>query len=303
MTQPRPKVTAIIAAYNTAQYLGAAIESVLGQTYRDFELHVVDDGSTDNTPEVVAQYQGDPRLRYTRQANAGQARATNFAIGEARGELLTFCDADDLWEPRKLEIQLKALEQDPQVGVVYARKRRITSDGAPLADTDDAPGQPHPTGKITDALFLGNFIPYGTAMVRKECFDAVGHFRPEYRFGLDWDLWLRVSTRYRFAFVDEVTYVYRTWPGQMTRNWRASYECAFKIMERFVDEHPDAVASEVVRNAYADSYTNRGYYRVAFAKEYGGGLSDGLRALRYRLGWTPAYRLIAKASVSTLTRK
>ncbi len=116
--QATPKVSVVIPAYNAMTYLPETITSVLQQTYTDFEVVVVNDGSTDKIEEWIVQI-SDPRIKLVSQANLGLAGARNTGIRESQGKYLAFLDADDLWEPTKLEKQVKILEKNPEVGLVY----------------------------------------------------------------------------------------------------------------------------------------------------------------------------------------
>jgi len=238
-------VSVVIATYNCQQYVGAAIASVLAQTYARLELHVVDDGSTDQTIMEVARFVDDPRVHYHRQPNAGHAVAKNRGIDFSRGEFVGFCDADDMWRPDKLALQLARFAGNDRVGVVYSRTALMNEDGAPLL-RDRADEPVYPSGRVTDDLFKINFVPFGTALVRRRCFDELGPFDPRHGTSIDWELWLRLSLHYDFAFVEEETHVYRVWPGQMSKNWQRLYEHAFGIMREFVARHPGAVAPATV---------------------------------------------------------
>src|SRR5262249_37100539 len=223
-----PLVSVVIATYNCAAYLGQAIDSVLAQTYRNVEVLVVDDGSTDDTAAVLARYMSDPRVHVHRQTNAGQTSAKNRGIAAARGEFVGFCDADDAWLPDKLAVQIPAFARSERIAVVYSRATTITPDGKPI-QAGPRP-VPYVSGRITADLFKSNVVPFGTAVVRRSCLIEMGAFDERYRMGIDWELWLRLSTRYEFLFVDEITYLYRIWPGQMSTNWRGRYDAAFEIM-------------------------------------------------------------------------
>ena len=223
-------MSVVIATYNCQQYVGAAIASVLAQTYAHLELHVVDDGSTDQTIMEVARFVDDPRVHYHRQANAGHAVAKNRGIEASRGEFIGFCDADDLWRPEKLALQLARFAGNDAVGVVYSRTALMNEHGAPL-HRDSADEPECPSGRVTDALFRINFIPFGTALVRRRCFDDHGLFEPRHGTSIDWEMWLRLSIHYEFEFVEQETHVYRVWPGQMSKNWQRLYDHAFGIMQ------------------------------------------------------------------------
>lgn len=268
----RPKVSVVIATYNCGAYLTEAVASVLGQTVSDLELIVVDDGSTDDSRERVAAFR-DERLRYAWQPNAGQTVAKNHGVRLAVGEFIGFCDGDDYWYPEKLAVQLPLFEGDPRVGVVYSGIDTIDGAGRRL----DVPERPRFRGDVLDAMFLTNFVPFGTAVVRAACLARVGAFDETLRMGIDWDLWLRVSAHYRFDYVDAATYAYRVWGGQMSRNWQGRYESAFRIMEKFEREHPGAVSRATVRRGRANTYANRA--RASVKDVPADAIGDALRAI------------------------
>jgi glycosyltransferase involved in cell wall biosynthesis len=291
-------VSVVMATYECRPYIAQAIGSVLSQTYRNLELHVVDDGSTDATAAEVAPFLSDSRVRYHYQANGGQTVAKNVGIRQSRGEFVAFCDADDIWLPQKLELQVPRFARDGRVGVVYTRSGRMDAQGARLPiDQSDAPACP--SGAVTAELFRVNFVPFGTAIVRRRCLDDVGLFDEQYRMGIDWELWLRISLAYAFEFVDSETYVYRVWPGQMSSNWRGRYEHAFRIMRDFLDRHPSAIGPRAAREAWSHSYMQRARLRSAISGEHSRALGDVARALRLqpssRLAWKtlPAVALAA----------
>lgn len=254
----RPKVSVIVTCYNYAKYLEGCLASILNQTYQDFELVIVNDGSTDNTDEVISRFLANDKVRYINQKNTGQAIATNNGIAAAAGELIAFLDADDLWEPTKLEKQVRLFNRD-SIGVVYSRIRFMDAEGRPLDMQLEGKYYTPRSGRVTDALLFENFIPYSSTLVRKECFDKFGMFNPEYKNGLDWDLWLRISREYEFDFVDEYLLIYRIGhPGQLTSNVERSVQCADLIFDRFLEENPGIVPDSVVRKAMAYSYCRRG---------------------------------------------
>lgn len=294
-----PAVSVVIATYNMGCYLGDALASVLSQTMDDLDVHVVDDGSTDNTREVVAQFSRDRRVHYYWQENVGQARAKNLGIQSSRGPLVAFCDADDMWKPSKLERQCPIFSQAEAVGVVYSRASQIMGDGTEMESVSPVPCY---SGKVTEELFKYNFIPFGTAVVRRRCLQEVGAFDERYRMGIDWALWLQLSTRYEFLFLDAVTYVYRVWEGQMSTNWRGRYEHAFRIMADFLSEHPEMVRAEVAREAWANSFVERARVRSLRSGEHASAILDVARALRlmpgYLLAWKSLVRIFLNAAGS-----
>jgi hypothetical protein len=128
-------------------------------------------------------------------------------------------------------------------------------------------------------LFKLNFVPFGTAVVRRRCLDELGAFDEHYRMGIDWELWLRLSVHYEFDFVDTETYVYRVWPGQMSSDWRGRYDHAFRIMHEFLARNPGAIAPGAVRDAWSHCYAQRARLRTALSGEHSQALQDVARAL------------------------
>jgi len=183
MADERPTVSVVIAAYNAERWIAEAIQRVLGQDYPVLEVIVVDDGSTDATREAIAPFR-EP-VRYVFQENAGSAAARNHGIRLARGELVAFLDADDRWLPGKLAAQV-----DPDCGWCYtdawlvdastqSKKVRLSQLAA------------IPEGWVLEALLLSNFVPFSSALVRREALDAVGGFRegPDRRISEAWEVW------------------------------------------------------------------------------------------------------------------
>jgi glycosyltransferase involved in cell wall biosynthesis len=198
-----PKVSVIIPTYNRAHLIGRAIQSVLNQTYQDFELIVVDDGSTDNTNEVIKEFsQKDKRILYIKHdKNKGGSAARNTGIKAARGEYIAFQDSDDEWLPEKLEKQMGILEKVSQeVGVVYTGFWRIKEDKKKYTPSDKVLKK---EGDIHNELLKGNFITTQSIIVRKECFKEMGYFDESLPRLQDWELVLRLSEKYKFKFIDE----------------------------------------------------------------------------------------------------
>ena len=202
MSEKNPTVSVIIPTYNRAHLIGRAIQSVLNQTYRDFEIIIVDDGSTDNTEEVIKEFQKrDERIRYIKhERNKGYPKALNTGIKAAKGEYIAFQDDDDEWLPEKLEKQMRVFENAPaKVGVVYTGFWRIENNKKiyiPFFWVKQKEGNIH------EELLKGNFIGTPAALVRKECFEKVGGFDTKLPYLQDWELWIRISKCYQFRYID-----------------------------------------------------------------------------------------------------
>ena len=178
----------MIPAFNQARFLPAAIESAIAQTYRDREIIVVDDGSTDDTPDVARRY-GDA-VRYVRQANKGLAGARNTGIDLARGECVALLDSDDVWLPGFLEHMLGVADAQPQAAVYFSAWRYIDSAGNPLPEPPHAHAVPHT--KMYRALLRANFIVPSSVVMRRPAVVSAGLFDEEFRRLEDWELWIRL---------------------------------------------------------------------------------------------------------------
>jgi glycosyltransferase involved in cell wall biosynthesis len=189
-------VSVVIPTYNLARFLPEAVASARAQVWPDLEIIVVDDGSTDDTPEVLERLAREGELRCIRQENAGASAARNRGIHEARKGWVAFLDADDFWLAGKLAAQFEALEGKPSAAFSFTDERLRFEDGT---ETDRA-------SRATDApllpqLLAGNIFATPTALVRRDCFDAVGLFDARLRTGEDWDMWMRLAAHFESARV------------------------------------------------------------------------------------------------------
>lgn len=184
------RVSVVTPVYNRADYLPEALDSALSQEFEGLEVVVVDDGSTDGTPEVLRRY-GD-RIRVHRQENAGQSAAVNTGVGLARGEFVAFLDSDDAWLPGKLARQAPMLDAEPRAALLYAAVEFMDGDSRPIPDP--RPPRRTPSGDVLGEILGGNFIRTPTALFRREAFLAAGGYDPALKCVNDWDMWLRLAT-------------------------------------------------------------------------------------------------------------
>ena len=206
------KVSVIIPTYNRSQYVCEAIDSVLAQTYQDFEIIVVDDGSTDDTKEQLEAY--GARIRYIAQENAGPGVARNRGILEARGDYVAFLDSDDMWYPTKLEKQVAVLDNQPTVGFVYCDCTR-----GPKADicakghfSEVRPA----SGNIFDQLIHANYVFTPGVLVRRDVLARSGTFDPTLQTAQDYDLWLRLAHCSTCVYLDERMFHVREHDGRIS---------------------------------------------------------------------------------------
>jgi glycosyltransferase involved in cell wall biosynthesis len=196
-----PKVSVIILTYNRKEFLKAAIQSVLEQSYQDFEIIIVDDGSNDGTAAFVGSLT-DPRINYIRNdTNQGEARSRNIGINRSSGEFIAFLDDDDEWLSSKLEKQVRLLESSPAiVAGVYTGFTKVDVKTGKIVATV----LPQKRGYIYNAMATYNWVGTpSTVLIRKECFDEVGPFDDDIVFGPDNDMWIRIAQKYHFDFVAE----------------------------------------------------------------------------------------------------
>lgn len=213
------EVSVILPTYNRANLLGRAVKSVLNQSYEKFELLIVDDGSTDNTNEVVRQFY-DPRIRYIHcEQNGGAARARNKGIQEAKCSYIAFQDSDDVWKQDKLLKQVNIIKQvSNDTGIVYSEYFYHGLHGLEGICPDREIPMQQKQGNIFPELLTGNMIGTPTMLIKKECFDQVGMFNEKMNCLEDYELVLRVAKMYRVVLVPEcLVEVYAT-EGSVTFN-------------------------------------------------------------------------------------
>ena len=288
-------VTAIIPTYNMGRFLPQAVESVLSQSYPNVEVQIVDDGSSDDTPSVVRQWDGNPRVRVHRQANGGLSCARNQAIALSRGKFIALLDADDIWVPDKLALQMPLFRGRPEVGVVYSDYQRMDAEARPMATP---PTRMH-RGRISDLLLVENFVSASTTVVRRECFERFGGFDTGLRTGEDYEMWLRLSVHYQFDFIPQPTLRYRIWGGQMSKDYHARYATGIRIMSTFLERNPQAVPAAARRRAWAHTYTGRGNATLWHDRDRMNAMRDYVRALSFRPGYWPAWRAILRSFLTS----
>lgn len=207
-------VDVVIPTYNGLPFLRQAVDSVLGQTHLALRLHVIDDGSSDATESYVRGLD-DPRVEYVHKPNGGLSSARNRGIERSTNRYVAFLDADDYWQPTKLERQLALIDNRPEVGLVHAYQRTIDESGRLIGTLERAA-----RGRVFDQLLDGNCVTGSGSivLVRREAFDRVGGFREDLAAGEDWEMWLRIAVAYEFDCVPEHLAVIREWPASMQQD-------------------------------------------------------------------------------------
>jgi glycosyltransferase involved in cell wall biosynthesis len=239
-----PKVSVVIPTYDRAHFLDDAIRSVLAQTFDDFELIIVDDGSTDNTREVVNSFE-DSRIKYIYQENRGVSAAYNSGILASSSEFIAFLDSDDLWLPQKLELQVKLLDSRPDVALVcsdgYIFDNRTNSTlgrfwrGVPFGyrvDPQRASREP-----LKEMLFWGCFITESLVMVRREVFNEVGGYDESLRDHVDWDMYVRVCQRFAIETIDTPLAKKRKHEANLSSNFDLLYKGAEIVLNKAIHSY------------------------------------------------------------------
>ncbi len=227
-------ISVIIPAYNAEKTILETIKSLQKQTFSNFELIVVNDGSTDKTLELLSKIE-EPRLRVFSYENGGLPVARNRGIAHAVGEYITFIDADDLWTPDKLELQLAALQQSPESGVAYSWTAFIDEKGKFLY----AGKPPYFEGNVYPQLLVVNFVASGSnILVRRKFIEFVGSFDPSLKSAEDWDYNIRLAAQCPFVVVSKYQILYRKSSQTMSSKVDVMEKAILMVTERAFQNAP-----------------------------------------------------------------
>jgi glycosyltransferase involved in cell wall biosynthesis len=250
------RVSLIIATFNHARFLGEAIDSALAQTLGGVDVIVVDDGSTDDTPAVLARYAG--RVRVLRQPNRGLAAARNTGLAAARGTYVSFLDADDVMAQTKLAAQLEVLERSPAIGWTYCDVliETMATRATVTASERFGYGARALDGWLFPELIHGNFIPAIAPMIRRTALDAAGGFDERLTSLEDWDMWLRLSLIAEARYTPAVLVTYRIRPGGLSEDRARMDKNRFRVLDKLNRTRPVALESlgTVGRRLIADTH-------------------------------------------------
>lgn len=242
-----PLVSVVISNYNCGRFVAAAVDSALQQSYPNKEVIVVDDGSTDDSLDVLQAYVD--RVRIVAQANRGVSGARNEGIRQSRGEFVAFLDADDVWHQEKLAKQMP-LFANPSVGLVYCSVEYMDEQERPLGtNTKGLRGR-----VLADIALLRETVVLAggsTAVVRKSRFDEIGVFDPELSTAADWDMWRRIACHDEVDVVREPLMKYRLRPGSMHRNPAVFEHDMLRGFERMFADPAAREIQPLRRRAYA----------------------------------------------------
>jgi glycosyltransferase involved in cell wall biosynthesis len=223
-----PLVSVIIPAYNAMKYLPKALGTVLNQTFTDFEVLIINDGSSDNIITWISSIT-DPRVRLINQPNKGVSEARNTGIVQAQGEYLAFLDADDMWRPTKLEKQVEYLNNYPSVGLVYNWTEFTDEKG----EATGVKVLSQMEGNVWEEMLVNDKISNGSSvMIRRICFEKAGLFDPNLTILEDRDMWLRIAAYYPFGLIKECLTLYRRHFSNATKNRDNTLKCMRYFFEK-----------------------------------------------------------------------
>ena len=289
MVGEKPKVSIITPTYNRAGFIGEAVESVLAQAMPDWELLIVDDGSTDNTREVLEPYLLDHRIHYIYQSNQGQSGARNTALNRVQGGLVGFLDSDDLWGAHKLERQLSVFQDHAHVHIVHGDESIIDEHGLEISQKN----MRRYSGRITPQLLADNSVSITTALVKRECFEEMGGFDASCGVADDYDLWLRFSARYRFYYAPGIVAAYRVMADQISSDKNRRFRANKEIIDDFFKSYPEALNWYEKRSGLSRFLVRRSRYEMAVGKRKKSLLSI-LEAAKNDPLWAGPWRALAK---------
>ncbi len=221
-------ISVIIPAYNAERTILDTVVSVQQQTYSDFEIVVINDGSTDRTSKLLNTVK-DHRLKIFDYPNGGVPVARNHGLSHATGDLIAFLDADDLWTPDKLELQFAALQQHPEAGVAYSWVYSMDEEGEYFSSGDTFLS----TGNVYAQLLLENFIVNGSnCLIKRQAIESVGKFDSSVPGADDWDYWLRLALHWPFVVVTKPQIFYRQSSGSVSSKVEAMEDNLLKVIEK-----------------------------------------------------------------------
>ena len=299
---PGPRVSVIIPTYNREHMVIEAIQSVLNQTFQDFELIVVDDGSTDDTSVKMLPYTAC--LTYHIQKNRGVAAARNAGIRLSKGEFICFLDSDDLWEPTKLETQVHFADAHPEYALISTEIHGFDAGKKSFGRSKSTMYEIR-NGFVAEHLLFGNWIQTSTVMLRRRCLDEVGWFDEDVgQFGEDWLLWMRVACTFPIYFLPQSLVSYRFHAGRLTLyRQEEQFEALMKCLRKLSALSTFQQRPDLLREAEYRICIHRGASNL-FAGEYEHARIKFHRARKLRtLPFKPAYFLLRTAIEKTIRRR
>jgi len=230
-----PLVTVIVPCYNHKKYVEQCILSILNQTYKNIQLIVIDDGSKDNSFEIISQLSSKYDFHAESQQNMGLTKTLNKAITKySKGKYIICIASDDYMHPKRIEHQVQFFESNQDLGFVFAKASIVNDDQVILGELPKK--TPVPQCTLENLLMIGCYIPAATVIIKSEVFEKVGLY-DENIFIEDWDMWLRIAERYPFAFMDETAAYYRSHGNNISFNYEKMIPAKKSILNKW-KTHP-----------------------------------------------------------------
>lgn len=273
-----PRVSILLTCYNHIAYLPTAVDSIRSQTFSDYEIIAIDDGSNDGTREWLTKNLTEHKLIFT-ETNLGTYGALNRALEEATGELIAVFNDDDVWLPKKLEAQIALLDANPKVGLVHTDGYFIDGKGDRQEGTPLGFEFPRfETGDVALGLVYMNKIIASAALARRACFDEVGVFNPEYFGSGDWEMWCRIADKWLVGFVNEPLTLYRVHGAnashKLERIWRDDEKLRTWLIPR-LEGYKERFPAPELNRAIAHNYAALGTVQTLNGNASGGRASYG----------------------------
>lgn len=254
-------VSVIIPTYNRKNFIIQAIESVINQTYKNLEIIVIDDGSSDNTKETLKDYILNNKIKYFYKENSGVSNTRNYGIEKSTGSFLAFLDSDDFWKHDKIEKQINLFKSNDKLGLVHTCYTTLL-DNQEITKHPDNPN--YYQGKVFEKMIQFNMVATSTVVIKKECIEKSGLFFQEYSPCEDYDLWIKISKYYEFAYLNEALAFYReNSTNNISKNLDKFEKGAISIFDKNWNEIKDTEQLKLKNKAYSRfySYLSTFYYQ------------------------------------------
>ncbi len=276
----KPLISIIIPTYNVSGFIDKTLESIFNQDFTDYEIIVVDDGSTDATQSVLESFKN--RISYCYQENRGPAAARNVGIKMAKGKYIAFQDGDDLWPKSKLKLQMELMESYTDVGLLSGDMQRFSEGHVKVSSMFKKYGFDRnffgDNFYVIDAYkkiyVQGNYIPTGTVILRRNCLEKVGCFDEGLRHSEDLDLWLRIAMQYRLAYSNEIWLLRRDHEINLTGDTEKMNLSLIKVLEKHEKQYESYLIQEGINSnkMISGKYRNTGYicligFKIDIARE------------------------------------
>lgn len=259
-----PKVSIIIPAYNCAEFIGRTIDSVLSQTYKDYEIIIVNDGSTDETEQAVSGYlkKYSDTIRYFVQENGGSAKARNKAIAHSRGQYIAFLDSDDLWRADKLEKQMSIINENPGVNFIFSNAKLISHSGEDTGKSYINSGvDALRKYSLFDQLLLKDYIPFSSVLLKKDTFNERGNFDERWKGCEDYDFLLKIAKFINPCEISDELASYRLSRQSKSKNLVCRHQSTISLVKQYLNGHKpaDRMYERLMKERLSESYWGLGY--------------------------------------------